>query len=81
MSQHMGHEALNADKANADFYYWSSHKHYGPTGTGILLIKKKLIEHMKPIGGGAMVSNVTETKTEMWDAPLSLEAGTPILQV
>ena len=78
MSQHMSHNTLDADKVNADFYYWSSHKHYGPTGTGILLIKKKLVEHIKPlIGGGAMVSNVTETKTEMWDAPLSLEAGTP----
>jgi cysteine desulfurase/selenocysteine lyase len=78
MSQHMSHDSLDADKVNADFYYWSSHKHYGPTGTGILLIKKDIIKHIKPIiGGGAMVSNVTDTKTEMWDAPLQLEAGTP----
>ena len=78
MSQHMGHESLNADKVNADFYYWSSHKHYGPTGTGILLIKKSIAEHMEPlIGGGAQVSNVTDNKVEYWDVPLKLEAGTP----
>ena len=78
MSQHMSHDKLDADDIDAEFYYWSSHKHYGPTGTGILLIKKKVAEQMQPfIGGGAMVSNVTETKTEMWDAPLNLEPGTP----
>ena len=78
MSQHMGHERLNADKVNADFYYWSSHKHYGPTGTGILLIKKSIAEHIEPlIGGGAQVSNVTEDKVEFWEVPLKLEAGTP----
>ena len=78
MSQHMSHDRLDADKVNADFYYWSSHKHYGPTGTGILLIKKSIAEHMEPlIGGGAQVSNVTDSKTEFWEIPLKLEAGTP----
>ena len=78
MSQHMSHDILDADKVNADFYYWSSHKHYGPTGTGIMLIKKDIAEHMEPlIGGGAQVSNVTEDKVEFWEVPLKLEAGTP----
>lgn len=78
MSQHMSHDTLDADKVNADFYYWSSHKHYGPTGTGILLIKKSIAEHMEPlIGGGTQVSNVTDNKTEFWGIPLKLEAGTP----
>lgn len=78
MSQHMSHDTLDADKVNADFYYWSSHKHYGPTGTGILLIKKSIAGHMEPlIGGGAQVSNVTDNKTEFWGIPLKLEAGTP----
>ena len=78
MSQHMSHDTLDADKVDADFYYWSSHKHYGPTGTGILLIKKDIAEQMQPlIGGGSHVSNVTDSKTEYWDVPLRLEAGTP----
>ena len=56
----------------------SSHKMYGPTGTGILYGKKELLEKMPPYqGGGEMIKDVTFEKTTYNDLPYKFEAGTP----
>jgi len=66
MSQHMSHSKLDANDIGADFYYWSAHKHYGPTGIGVLLVKNELVDRMKPlIGGGMQVLSVTENTLRM----------------
>lgn len=78
MSQHMSHSSLDANDIDAEFYYWSAHKHYGPTGTGILLIKNELVDRMMPlIGGGMQVLSVTENNMEFNDNATKFEAGTP----
>ena len=78
MSQHMSHSPLNANDIGADFYYWSAHKHYGPTGIGVLLIKNELVDRMKPlIGGGMQVLSVTENNIIWNDDATKFEAGTP----
>src|SRR5262249_2402464 len=61
-----------------DFYTFSSHKMYGPTGVGILYAKAKLLEEMPPYqGGGDMISSVTFEKTTWNILPYKFEAGTP----
>ena len=78
MSQHMSHSSLDANDIGADFYYWSAHIHYGPTGIGILLIKNELVDRMKPlIGGGMQVLSVTENNIIWNDDATKFEAGTP----
>ena len=78
MSQHMSHSSLDANDVDAEFYYWSAHKHYGPTGTGVLLIKNELVERMMPlIGGGMQVESVTESKITFNNDATKFEAGTP----
>ena len=78
MSQHMSHSTLDANDVDAEFYYWSAHKHYGPTGTGVLLIKNELVEKMVPlIGGGMQVLTVTENDIVFNDNATKFEAGTP----
>ena len=78
MSQHMSHSSLDANGIDAEFYYWSAHKHYGPTGTGVLLIKNDLVERMVPlIGGGMQVLSVTENNIVFNNNATKFEAGTP----
>lgn len=78
MSQHMSHSSLDANDIDAEFYYWSAHKHYGPTGTGVLLIKNELVERMVPlIGGGMQVLSVTENNLVFNENATKFEAGTP----
>jgi cysteine desulfurase / selenocysteine lyase len=63
---------------NCDFYAFSAHKLYGPTGVGILYGKRKHLESMNPWqGGGEMISEVTFEKTTYNDIPYKFEAGTP----
>jgi cysteine desulfurase/selenocysteine lyase len=72
------HLDINVQELDCDFYCLSSHKMYGPTGTGILYGKKALLEKMKPYqGGGEMIANVTFEKTTYNDLPYKFEAGTP----
>ena len=62
----------------ADFYAFSAHKVYGPTGIGALWAKKELLDAMPPWqGGGAMIDRVTFDKTSYLPAPSRFEAGTP----
>jgi cysteine desulfurase/selenocysteine lyase len=72
------HMEIDVQALNCDFYCLSSHKMYGPTGTGILYGKKELLEKMPPYqGGGEMIKEVTFEKTTYNDLPYKFEAGTP----
>lgn len=72
------HIDIDVQALNCDFYCLSSHKMYGPTGTGILYGKKSLLEMMPPYqGGGEMIKDVTFEKTTYNDLPYKFEAGTP----
>jgi cysteine desulfurase / selenocysteine lyase len=72
------HLEIDVQALNCDFYCLSSHKMFGPTGTGILYGKKALLELMPPYqGGGEMIKTVTFEKTTYNDLPYKFEAGTP----
>jgi cysteine desulfurase / selenocysteine lyase len=72
------HIEIDVQDLDCDFYCLSSHKMYGPTGTGILYGKKELLEKMPPYhGGGEMIKEVTFEKTTYNDLPYKFEAGTP----
>lgn len=79
-AQAAGHMPLDVMDLDADFYAFSGHKIYGPTGVGILYGKKHLLEKMPPfLGGGDMVETVTLEETTYQAAPLKFEAGTPMI--
>jgi cysteine desulfurase/selenocysteine lyase len=72
------HLEIDVQALGCDFYCLSSHKMYGPTGTGILYGKQSLLELMPPYqGGGEMIKDVTFAKTTYNDLPYKFEAGTP----
>lgn len=77
-AQAAAHLHIDVQDLDCDFYCISSHKMYGPTGTGILYGKKELLEKMPPyMGGGEMIKEVTFAKTTYNDLPYKFEAGTP----
>ena len=70
--------SVNVQKLDADFYAFSGHKTYGPTGIGVLYGKGALLDSMPPYqGGGDMISSVTFEKTTYNKIPHKFEAGTP----
>jgi len=70
--------SVNIGKIGADFYAFSGHKLYGPTGIGCLWGRAELLDSLPPWqGGGAMVDRVTFEETTFLDAPARFEAGTP----
>ncbi len=72
------HLAVDVQALGADFYAFSGHKVYGPTGIGVLYGKYKLLEQMKPYqGGGDMIESVTFEKSTFQKPPQKFEAGTP----
>lgn len=72
------HLKLDMQDLDCDFYAFSSHKMYGPTGIGILFGKRHILESMPPYqGGGEMIKNVTFEHTTFADLPYKFEAGTP----
>lgn len=72
------HLDINVQEMGCDFFAFSSHKLYGPTGVGVLYGKEKLLEAMPPFqGGGEMIKQVTFEKTTYADLPYKYEAGTP----
>ena len=76
--QSVPHMKVDVKNLDADFYCFSGHKIYGPTGIGILYCKKEYLEKMDPYqGGGEMISNVTFNKTTYQEPPHKYEAGTP----
>jgi len=77
-AQWVAHAPLDVRELDADFYAFSAHKLYGPTGIGVLYGKAKLLEEMPPYqGGGDMISSVTFQKTTYAALPHKFEAGTP----
>jgi cysteine desulfurase/selenocysteine lyase len=72
------HLTIDVQDLDCDFYVLSSHKMFGPTGTGVLYGKAKLLEAMPPYqGGGDMIASVTFEKTLYNQIPYKFEAGTP----
>ena len=72
------HMKVDVQAINADFYCFSAHKMYGPTGVGILHGKKEILEQMPPYhGGGEMIKEVKFEGTTYNDLPFKFEAGTP----
>ena len=69
---------VDVQDLDCDFYCFSSHKMFGPTGVGVLYGKQHLLDELPPYhGGGNMISSVTFEKTEYNDLPHKFEAGTP----
>ncbi|MBR5102596.1 MAG: cysteine desulfurase, partial [Muribaculaceae bacterium] len=77
-AQAVPHMKIDVQDLNADFYVFSAHKMYGPTGVGVLYAKQHLLNSMSPYqGGGEMIGNVSWEKTTFADLPFKFEAGTP----
>src|SRR3989344_2325844 len=74
------HIAIDVQALGCDFYAFSGHKCYGPTGVGVLYGRQELLASMPPLeGGGDMIEKVTLEKTTYAPPPLRFEAGTPII--
>ncbi|WP_341656279.1 SufS family cysteine desulfurase [Blattabacterium cuenoti] len=72
---------LDVQNLNVDFYVFSAHKMYGPTGIGILYGKKKILEKLYPYQfGGGMIKKVSFDKTTYSDIPFKFESGTPNIE-
>ena len=77
-AQASSHLDIDVQALDVDFYVFSAHKLYGPTGMGVLYGKKELLDTMPPYrGGGEMIKEVTFEKTTYNDIPYKFEAGTP----
>ncbi len=77
-AQAIAHLKVDVTDLDADFYVFSSHKMYGPTGVGVLYGKRELLEQMPPYqGGGEMIESVSFEKTTFAELPFKFEAGTP----
>lgn len=77
-AQSVPHLAVDVQELDCEFYAFSAHKIYGPSGVGVLYGKKALLEAMPPYqGGGDMIRLVTFEKTDYADLPNKFEAGTP----
>jgi len=79
-AQSAGHISVDVRELDIDFFAFSGHKAYGPTGVGILYGRKELLDQMPPIeGGGDMIAKVTLEQSTFAKAPLKFEAGTPMI--
>ncbi len=77
-AQAVAHIPVDVKELDADFYVFSSHKLYGPTGIGVLYGRESLLEKMSPYqGGGEMISHVAFDHTTFAELPFKFEAGTP----
>jgi cysteine desulfurase/selenocysteine lyase len=77
-AQSVAHSPVDVQSLDADFFVFSGHKIFGPTGIGVLYGKKELLEAMPPWqGGGNMIRNVTFEETTYNEVPGKFEAGTP----
>ncbi len=77
-AQATSHTSVDVKKLNCDFYVFSGHKLFGPTGIGVLYGKEDLLEKMPPYqGGGDMIKMVTMKETQYNELPHKFEAGTP----
>ncbi len=77
-AQSVSHLTVDVQALDCDFYVFSGHKIYGPTGIGVLYGKRRWLDAMSPYkGGGDMISSVTFEKTSYNELPYKFEAGTP----
>lgn len=77
-AQGIPHFEIDVQSLDCDFYAFSGHKIYGPTGIGVLYGKRKWLDQMPPfLGGGEMIDSVTFAKTTYNQLPYKFEAGTP----
>jgi cysteine desulfurase/selenocysteine lyase len=80
-AQATAHLPIDVQSLDCDFYAFSAHKMYGPTGIGVLWGKEHLLEDMPPYqGGGEMINYVTFEATEYMGLPYKFEAGTPNIE-
>ncbi len=76
-AQAVAHQKVDVQELDCDFYVFSGHKAFGPTGIGVLYAKAELLHSMQPYqGGGSMISDVTFEKTSYKNPPHRFEAGT-----
>lgn len=79
-AQAIAHMPVDVQALGADFYVFSGHKAYGPTGVGVLYGKRALLEKMPPYqGGGDMIDEVSLEGSTFQPLPLKFEAGTPMI--
>jgi len=79
-SQAIVHRRVDVQALDVDFYAFTGHKLYGPTGIGVLWARRALLEAMPPfLGGGEMISSVSYAKTTWAEVPHKFEAGTPAI--
>jgi cysteine desulfurase/selenocysteine lyase len=79
-AQAIVHRPIDVQAIGCDFYAWTGHKLYGPTGIGVLWARRELLEAMPPfLGGGDMISSVTYEKSAWAQVPHKFEAGTPAI--
>ena len=77
-SQAIVHLEVDVKAIGCDFYTFTGHKIFGPTGTGVLYVNKKRVSEMVPfLGGGEMIKNVSKDDVTYNQAPFLFEAGTP----
>lgn len=77
-AQAIPHKKVDVQALNVDFYAFSGHKMYGPTGTGILYGKEEILNQLNPYrGGGEMIDTVSMEKSTYAGLPFKFEAGTP----
>jgi cysteine desulfurase/selenocysteine lyase len=79
-SQAVVHRAVDVQAIDADFYVFSGHKLYGPTGIGVLYAKREILDAMPPfLGGGDMIESVSYERSTWAKPPHRFEAGTPAI--
>lgn len=77
-AQSSAHKKIDVQNLNCDFYVFSAHKMYGPTGVGVVYGKEEILEKMPPyMGGGEMIKDVSFSNTSYNNLPYKFEAGTP----
>jgi len=80
-AQSVAHETIDVQQMDCDFFCFSAHKMYGPTGAGVLYGKRALLQEMPPYrGGGEMIRTVSFQGTTYNDLPFKFEAGTPHIE-
>ncbi len=79
-SQAVVHRAVDVQAIDADFYVFSGHKLYGPTGIGVVYAKREILDAMPPfLGGGDMIESVSYERSTWAKPPHRFEAGTPAI--
>ena len=79
-AQSIAHQKINVEELDCDFFVFSGHKIFGPTGVGVLYAKMERLEEMSPIlGGGEMINTVSKDGFTLNNIPWRFEAGTPAI--